>query len=270
MSQENVEKVRAGFAAYNRGDLDALLEAYDPEVEFVTLMLGNHRGKEALLGLYEENRKAVLGYKLEPEELIDAGDKVIALARIGGAGRVSQIALDDLIAFVFTIKDGLITRQQTLRNKEEALEAAGLAERAMSQENVKKVTRDDAEILVAALNARDFAAIEAIPIWHPQVEFHSALAAAEGDVYRGICGLRQWAEAVDETWADFRLVIVDFRAVSHDEFVVMYQITGCARASGVPLDTQTAQVWSVRDGKLWRNVSYTDPREALEAVGLRE
>jgi ketosteroid isomerase-like protein len=128
MSQENVEKVRAGFEAYNRGDLDALLESYDPEVEFVTLLLGNHHGKEALRGLYEENRKAVLGYKLEPEELIDAGDQVIAVARMGGAGRVSQIALGDMIAFVFTIKDGLIVRQQTLRNKEEALEAAGPSE----------------------------------------------------------------------------------------------------------------------------------------------
>ena len=127
MSQENVESVRAGFEAYNRGDLDALLESYDPEVEFVTLLQGNHRGKEALRGLYEENRKAVLDYSLEPEELIDAGDKVIAVARMGGAGRVSQIALGDMLAFVFTIKDGLITRQQTFRNKNEALEA-GLSE----------------------------------------------------------------------------------------------------------------------------------------------
>lgn len=140
----------------------------------------------------------------------------------------------------------------------------------MPQENVKRVTRDDAEILVAALNARDFAALEAMPLWHPQSEFHSALAAADGAVYRGISGLREWAEAVDETWADFRLALVDFRAVSRDEFFVVYHVTGCARASGVPLDTQTAQVWTVRDGKLRRNVSFTDPREALEAVGLAE
>jgi ketosteroid isomerase-like protein len=125
MSQENVELVRAGFAAYNNGDLDAMLETYDPEVEFVTLLLGNRHGKEALRVLFEENREAVLGYRLDPEELIDAGpDKVIAVAHLGGAGRVSQIALGDLIAFLFTIKDGLIVRQQTFRNKEEALEAA--------------------------------------------------------------------------------------------------------------------------------------------------
>jgi ketosteroid isomerase-like protein len=127
MSEENVEIVRAAAAAYNRGDLDALLEAYDPAVEFVTLLQGNHHGKEAVRLIYEENRKALPGYRLDPEELIDAGDnKVIAVAQMGGAGRVSHIGLGDRIAFLATIKDGLIVRQQTFRNKEEALEAAGL------------------------------------------------------------------------------------------------------------------------------------------------
>lgn len=39
-----------------------------------------------------------------------------------------EIAVGDLIAFLFTIKDGLTVRQQTFRNKEEALEAARLRE----------------------------------------------------------------------------------------------------------------------------------------------
>ena len=39
MSQENVERIKAGFAAHNRGDLDALVEVYDPEAVFETLLL---------------------------------------------------------------------------------------------------------------------------------------------------------------------------------------------------------------------------------------
>jgi ketosteroid isomerase-like protein len=128
MSQEDVEKVRAGLAAYNRGDLDTLMAMYDPEVEFVTLLQGTHHGKEALRLLFEENRNNMPGYRLDPDELIDAGDKVIAMVRLGGAGRVSHIAMDDRIAFLFTIQEGLAIRQQTFRNKEDALEAAGLSE----------------------------------------------------------------------------------------------------------------------------------------------
>ena len=128
MSEENLEIARAAAAAYNRGDIDALIQAYDPAVEFVTLMLGTRHGREAVRPIFEENRENLTGYRLDLEELIDAGpDKVIVTAHLGGAGRVSQIAMGDLIAFVATIRDGLIVRQETFRNKDEALEAAGLS-----------------------------------------------------------------------------------------------------------------------------------------------
>jgi ketosteroid isomerase-like protein len=128
MSEENVEIVRAAFAALNRGDFDAILETYDPHVEFVTLLLGTHHGKEALRTLLEENRQAMPDHRFDLEELIDAGDRVVALVQQRGAGRSSQIAVGNQIAFVFTLKERLVVRQHTFRNKEEALEAAGLRE----------------------------------------------------------------------------------------------------------------------------------------------
>src|SRR3954452_22404820 len=134
MSGGNVEKVRAGFAAHNRGDLDAWLELYDPEVEFDTLLLGTHQGKKAMRSLYHENQANQSGYTATPVELIDAGDKVIAVVQVGGAGVASQIALDDQIAFIHTFKNGLVVREQTFRNREEALEAAGLRNSCFGRE----------------------------------------------------------------------------------------------------------------------------------------
>ena len=128
MSQENVEIVRRVFEALNRGDLDALVEALDPEVEIVTLMLGTLHGPEGARQAIEEGRRNLSGWKLDPNELIDAGDSVIAIAHIRGAGQHSGIALGDLMALSFTIRNGLIIRQQSFRSKEEALEAAGLSE----------------------------------------------------------------------------------------------------------------------------------------------
>jgi ketosteroid isomerase-like protein len=128
MSEENVERVKAGFAAHNRGDMDALIEFYDPEVVFETLLLGTHHGNEAIRLIYEENRKTMAGYDVIPVELIDAGDKVVAVAQVVGAGTVSQIALDDRFAFVFTFKGDRVVREQAFRNREEALEAVGLSE----------------------------------------------------------------------------------------------------------------------------------------------
>ena len=128
MSQENVERVKAGFAAHNRGDMDALVEFYDPEVVFETLLLGTHHGNESIRVIYEENQKTLSGYDVVPIELIDGGDKVVAVARAVGSGGASQIAVDEPFAFVFTFKGDRVIREQAFRNREEAVEAAGLTE----------------------------------------------------------------------------------------------------------------------------------------------
>jgi ketosteroid isomerase-like protein len=128
MSQENIERVKAGFAAHSRGDIDALIEFYDPDVVFETLLLGTHHGNEAIRLIYAENQKTLSGYDVVPVELIDAGAKVLAVAQTVGAGTVSQIAVDDQFAFVFTFKGNRCVREQAFRNKEEALEAVELSE----------------------------------------------------------------------------------------------------------------------------------------------
>jgi len=126
MSRENVERIKEGFAAHNRGDVDALVELYDPDAVFETLLLGTHHGNEAIREIYEENQKTMAGYDVVPVELIDAGDKVVAVVRMEGAGSTSRISMDEGFAFVFTFKGERVVREQAFRNREEAVEAAGL------------------------------------------------------------------------------------------------------------------------------------------------
>jgi ketosteroid isomerase-like protein len=126
VSRENVERIEAGFAAHNRGDLDAMVELYDPDVVFETLLLGNRHGNEAIRQIYAENQKTMAGYDVVPVELIDGGDKVVAVAQTVGAGSSSRISLDDAFAFVFTFKGERVIREQAFRNRQEALDAAGL------------------------------------------------------------------------------------------------------------------------------------------------
>jgi steroid delta-isomerase-like uncharacterized protein len=130
MSKQNVELVREGFEAHNRGDMDALTQLYAEDVVFETLLLGTHHGNEAIRLIYEENRKTLAGYTVDPVELIDAGDQVVAVAQVNGTGPASQIAMEDRdrFAFLFTLRDGRVTREQAFRNREEALRAAGLSE----------------------------------------------------------------------------------------------------------------------------------------------
>jgi ketosteroid isomerase-like protein len=135
MSRENIDRVKAGFAAHNRGDVDALVELYDAECVFETLLLGTHHGNEAIRLIYEENQKTLSGYDVVPVELIDVGDKVVAVAQTVGTGPVSQIPIEDHFAFVFTLRDGLVVREQAFRNREEALEAVGLSAQDVQAES---------------------------------------------------------------------------------------------------------------------------------------
>ncbi len=56
---ENVELVRRGYEAFNRGDVDAVLELFDPAVELGVLedspISGEFRGHEGFRRLLAEN-----------------------------------------------------------------------------------------------------------------------------------------------------------------------------------------------------------------------
>ena len=139
----------------------------------------------------------------------------------------------------------------------------------MSQENRPQDGRKQLEAMLDALNARDFESLT--ELLDPAVEFRSILGATEGEAaYTGIDGLRKWAEEVDAVWEDWHQEVVDFREVSDSQAVAVIRATGRARGSGVPLDTCTGNVLTWRHGKGWQNEAYSDPTEALQAVGLRE
>ena len=128
--------------------------------------------------------------------------------------------------------------------------------------------REHGQALIAALNARDFDAIANSPYFGEHAEFRSAIALSEGEVYRGVQGLRDWAANVDATWDDFHIEILEHRDLPPDRSLTVFRVTGRAKTSGVPLDMPTAQIWTWEDGKMVRNDSFTDLRDAFEAAGL--
>jgi ketosteroid isomerase-like protein len=130
VSEENVEIVRRLIEACNRRDWDAMLETGDPEIEIVTLMSGTHRGHAGWRRVVEQMAEEVSGFQFVPQDLIDVGqDRVVAVTRWVGTGYTSGIAVPDTtIGFVYTLRDGLVVRQESFRNRAEALKAVGLEE----------------------------------------------------------------------------------------------------------------------------------------------
>jgi hypothetical protein len=66
--------------------------------------------------------------RLEPEEAMDLGDRLLIAGRVKGHGRHSGIPIDQPLFQLFTLRRGLVIRQQDFAERNQALEAAGLKE----------------------------------------------------------------------------------------------------------------------------------------------
>src|ERR671935_2771130 len=94
MSQENVEKSTAFLAAYNRRDFDAAVEFFDPQVEWVLPALQDADscvGPEEVRRFWEGLDETFEELRLEPQEAVDAGDRVAVRLRYHVRGKGSGI-----------------------------------------------------------------------------------------------------------------------------------------------------------------------------------
>ena len=133
MSQENVEIVRRYFAAYERGGLDASAEFWHPDITWRAAEgalddVGLMKGPGALRRYYEQWEDTFESGRVEAEELVDAGDQVVAVVRGFGRMKESEAEVDIRYATVLSIRDGKIAAGREYFTREEALEAAGLSE----------------------------------------------------------------------------------------------------------------------------------------------
>ena len=134
MSQENVEIGRRLLALLSQDDYEAFFDEFPPEGVFdFSRRLINPvvlRGRDEMRAWMERERQMSEGGHVgfEPKELIDAGDKVLALVRVSARGKASGVPFEHENGQVFTLRDGRIVRWEIYWNRVEARKAAGLPE----------------------------------------------------------------------------------------------------------------------------------------------
>jgi ketosteroid isomerase-like protein len=130
VSQENIDKARDFIAAYNRRDFDAAVESFDPEIDWVLPARQSSdscRGPEEVKRFWEGLDETFEELRLEPQEFIDAGDRVATRLRYYGRGKGSGAEVEGLLYHqVATFRAGRIVRMEYFSEWPEALEAAGL------------------------------------------------------------------------------------------------------------------------------------------------
>ena len=132
MSEENIEIVRRMYEQANERP-EALYEMLADDVHWDAsaagqLELSTVHGREAVVEFFRRWVGAFEDWGFEPEELIDAGDCVIARIHQWGRGKGSGVQVADRFWQVWTFRDGKAIRATHHREKADALEAAGVSE----------------------------------------------------------------------------------------------------------------------------------------------
>ena len=140
MSSENVELVRTAMQAFNREGIDAIAPGIHPDFETTTpssmaLEPDTYRGMEGIRrwmdawgDTMDEVRHAAVEASIFASRLKWlGGERVVAVCRLVTRSATTGIELEQGVAMVWTLRDGLAVRLDPYATRDEALRAAGIA-----------------------------------------------------------------------------------------------------------------------------------------------
>jgi ketosteroid isomerase-like protein len=132
MSQENIDLILRGYEAWNRGDLDWILDhltddfEFHPAPDFFDLDPVYH-GHDGFRKFWRIWRGAWETVMIRVQRTEDLGDRAYVLVRFEGIGRGSGASVSMSFGQIWRLRDGLAARLDVL-DPQDALETAGLTE----------------------------------------------------------------------------------------------------------------------------------------------
>jgi ketosteroid isomerase-like protein len=266
MSQENVEVVRRSLEAFERGGLDMSLDYFDPEVEWTTtdayLEAATYRGHQGVRHYFETLSGEFDAVRLEAEEMIDAGEQVVAPVRMSGRGKTSGASVHLRLTLVCSVCDGKIVRIRNHLEKADALKSVGLpaqdSEALDFRRGMEAYSRGDYEAALAGFD--------------PAIEWTvHADVAPDATTYHGHEGVRRFWETWAEAISGMALEVEECRSVGRHRVLAIVRAHGTGAGSGAPVTSaRFAEIADFQDGRVVRVRLFGNVGEALAAVGLQE
>jgi ketosteroid isomerase-like protein len=129
MSHQNVEIVRAMYAAFARRDLETLISHLDPAMRVhdrsVHPEASVYEGHEGFLRFAQTDWAAFDDVTYEPQEFVAYGAYVVVPIMQGGRGKGSALGVEESIVNVWKLRDGKCVELRNYSTIGEALEAVG-------------------------------------------------------------------------------------------------------------------------------------------------
>ncbi len=109
--QRNVGLARRGMEAYNRGDIDEVLELFSPEVEVYApqefMNAGVFHGREGWLKWIGQWNEAWGSFDIRVDRVEPLGERFVILdAHQVGRGRGSGVSVEQDVTYLYEISDG--------------------------------------------------------------------------------------------------------------------------------------------------------------------
>ena len=129
MSQENVEIVRQGFEAFERGELDAMLDLFTDDVTTYRADPdgATYDGKAGFLDATADWTEDFSEWRVLPQEFVDLGDRVLVRVRQMARGKSSGVRVEEDFWFLFEATGTKISKLSFYSRQADALKAAGLS-----------------------------------------------------------------------------------------------------------------------------------------------
>ena len=124
------ETLRAAYAARNRNDIPAMIDAFDPQMEWTEPAEypggGTRRGHAAVLAYLTWARGTWAEGRCEPERFVAAGDKIVVFVHVRVRLQHETEWREGRLADVYTFRDGRAIRMRSFPDRRQALEWAGV------------------------------------------------------------------------------------------------------------------------------------------------
>jgi len=128
--ERSITSLRGAYAAFNRGDMDAAVQALDPQIEWREPAAfpggGTYRGREAVKQYLAQSRAGWAEGSSEPVQFIAAGERMVVFVQARFRNKGSSEWHEVNLADVYTIREGKIVEMHAFADRQEALRWAGV------------------------------------------------------------------------------------------------------------------------------------------------
>jgi ketosteroid isomerase-like protein len=130
VSTTNVELTRAAYTALNRGDIEWLVEHADPRVEMHFRGVAGepvlYVGAAGIRDYFRDMGEVWESVEYLPGDICDLGDRTLTIVRRRLRGKMSGLGLEDTIACVCALREGVVAEIWSYGDIDEALADARL------------------------------------------------------------------------------------------------------------------------------------------------